>query len=217
MENIVGTLVSVQAGRPRKLDFEGKAWRSAIYKERVAGRVALTPTNIEGDRQANLKFHGGPDKAVCCFPAEHFDYWREALGRGTDFSFGAFGENFTLQGLTEDRVCIGDTFAVGSAVVQVSQPRQPCINLARKWDCAEMPATMIEAGHTGYYLRVLTPGEVGAGDALTLLKRPHPEMSITVANGILYDKAGGESARLALIALPELSEAWRQTLSRRRH
>lgn len=217
MVHLVGNLVSVQAGRPRKLEFEGKAWRSAIYKEAVTGRVALSPTNIEGDRQANLKFHGGPDKAICCFPTEHFAFWRAALGRGDEFGFGAFGENFTLQGMTEAQVCIGDAFAVGTAVVQVSQPRQPCINLARKWDSAEMPADMISADHTGYYMRVLTTGEVGAGDFLTLQERPHPEMTVTAANGILYRKHGGETARLALIALPELSDAWKQTLSRRTH
>lgn len=217
MQNIVGKLISVQAGKPRKMDFEGRQWRSAIYKEAVAGRIALDVINLEGDRQANLKYHGGPDKAVCCFPIEHFDFWRTALGRSEDFGFGAFGENFTLEGLTEDQVCIGDTFAVGTAVVQVTQPRQPCINLARKWDCADMPAQMIAAGHSGYYLRVLAPGEVGAGDVLTLQARPRPEMSIATANGICYRKEGGEAARLAFIALPELSEEWRQMLGRRKY
>lgn len=199
------------------MEFEGKAWRSAIYKETVTGRVTVNSTNIEGDKQANLKYHGGPDKAICCFPAEHFNFWRTELGRGEEFGFGAFGENFTLQGLTEDQVCIGDTFTVGTAVVQVTQPRQPCINLARKWDSAEMPARMIAAGHTGYYLRVLTPGEIGAGDPMTLQNRPHPEMTITKANGIIYRKEGGETARLALMILPELSEEWKNMLGRRRH
>lgn len=217
MQNPVGKLVSVQAGRPRKLEFEGKAWRSAIYKEALAGRIAVNPINIEGDKQANLKFHGGPDKAVCCFSAEHFDFWRTNLGRGDEFGFGAFGENFTLQGLTEKQVCIGDIFAVGTAIVQVTQPRQPCINLARKWDSTEMPAQMIALGHTGFYLRVLTPGDVEAGNAMTLQARPHPEISIATANEILYRKAGGETSRLALMALPELSEEWRQMLGRRRH
>jgi MOSC domain-containing protein YiiM len=217
MQNLVGTLLSLQAGRPRKMEFEGKAWRSAIYKETIAGRVALDPLNIAGDKQANLKFHGGPDKAVCCFPSEHFDFWREKLGRGEAFGFGAFGENFTLQGLTEQQVCIGDTFVVGSAVVQVTQPRQPCINLARKWESTQMPAEMIAAGHSGYYLRVLTPGDVAAGDSITLRDRPHPTMSVSTANDIMYRKAGGETSRLALMALPELSEEWREMLGRRRH
>jgi hypothetical protein len=119
VQNLVGTLISVQAGKPRKMEFEGKAWRSAIYKATLPGRVAVNLTNIEGDKQANLKYHGGPDKAICCFPAEHFEFWRTQLGRGEEFGFGAFGENFTLQDLTEDQVCIGDTFTVGTAVVQV--------------------------------------------------------------------------------------------------
>jgi MOSC domain-containing protein YiiM len=199
------------------MEIDGKPWRSAIYKAPVMGRVAVQPTNIEGDKQANLKYHGGPDKAICCFPIEHFPFWRLKLERGEEFGAGAFGENFTVEGLKEDQVCIGDTFTVGSAVVQVTQPRQPCINLARKWEFPEMPAEMIARGHSGYYLRVLTPGEVGAGDSLTLQARPHPEMTIARANEIVYQKTGGEEARLALMALPELSEEWRNMLSRRRH
>jgi len=218
MHNLVGTLVSVQAGKPRKMEFEGKAWRSAIYKETVAGRIAVNPINIEGDKQANLKYHGGPDKAICCFAAEHFGFWRDALGRTEEeFRFGAFGENFTLLGLTEDQVCIGDTFTVGTTTVQVTQPRIPCVNLARKWESTEMPAEMIARGHSGYYLRVLTPGEVGAGDSMTLQDRPHPAMTVAVANDIIYRKAGGETARLALIGVPELSEEWRRMLGRRGH
>lgn len=217
MPELAGTLLSVQTGKPRKMEIEGKAWRSAIYKAAVAGRVAVNPTNIEGDKQANLKYHGGPDKAICCFAAEHYPFWRTTLGLEEEFGFGAFGENFTLQGLQEDQVCIGDTFAVGSAVVQVTQPRQPCINLARKWDFTEMPARMIAAGHTGFYLRVLTPGEVGADDSMTLQARPHPDMTIAIANGICYRKEGGNDARLALIDLPELSEEWRGMLGRRKY
>ncbi len=217
MQSLVGTLVSVQAGKPKKREFEGKAWRSAIYKEAVPGRVLVNSTNIEGDKQANLKFHGGPDKAICCFPSEHFAYWRTTLGRGEEFGYGAFGENFTLQGLTEDQVCIGDTFTVGTTLVQVTQPRMPCINLARKWESPELPARMIAVGHSGYYLRVLTVGEVSAGDAMTLTERPYPEMTITQANDIVYRKAGGEAARLNLMEIPELSEEWRNMLGRRRH
>jgi len=215
MQNLMGTLLSVQAGKPRKREFEGKAWRSAIYKETVAGRIAVNLTNIAGDKQANLKYHGGPDKAICCFAAEHFDFWRNRLGRGAEFGCGAFGENFTLQGLTEDRVCIGDTFAVGTTVVQVTQPRIPCVNLARKWESAEMPAEMMARGHSGFYLRVLTPGDVGAGDSMTLQARPHATMTVALANDIIYRKVGGEPSRLALIAAPELSEEWRRMLGRR--
>lgn len=217
MSHPVGILLSIQAGKPRTMEFAGKVWRSAIYKAPVTGRVALNETNIEGDKQANRKYHGGPDKAICCFSAEHYPFWRETLSRGKEFGFGAFGENFTLEDLTEDLVCIGDTFTVGTAVVQVTQPRVPCVNLARKWESPELPERLIAARHSGFYLRVLTPGEVGAEDRMTLQSRPHPEMSIAIANDICFRKTGGEEARLALVAVPELSEEWRRMLSKRQY
>ncbi len=214
MEHVAGRLASVQVGWPRNLESHGKEWRSAIFKEEIEGRILLGSTNLEGDRQANLRFHGGPDKAVCCFPAEHFEFWRDRLGREGEFRHGAFGENFTLENLTEAQVCIGDTFTVGSAVVQVTQPRQPCINLARKWDSEEMPEKMIATGHTGYYLRVLTAGEIGAGDECLLTARPNPAFTVAAANDILYRKVGGENARLSLRDLPELSAEWKRVLGR---
>lgn len=208
-------LVSLQVGTPRRMDWQGKPWRSAIYKAPVRERLFLGETNLAGDRQANTLYHGGPDKAVCCFASEHYPYWREALGVGEAFGYGAFGENFTLAGLTEEAVCIGDVFAVGMARVQVSQPRQPCVNLARKWACEAMPERMIKRGQTGFYLRVLQPGEVGVGDMLTLLERPYPHVSITTANAARYTHAGGADMEALLAALPALSESWRRTFRQR--
>ncbi len=211
----MGRLVSVQVGKPRNLETDGKEWRSAIFKQTAEGRVALEETNLAGDKQANLRFHGGPEKAVCCFPSEHFDFWRNRLGLGAAFGYGAFGENFTLRDVTETNVCIGDTFTVGTTIVQVTQPRQPCINLARKWHCPTMPNEMIEAGHTGFYLRVLQVGDVGMGDEMTLTARPNPDFTVAAANGVVYRKEGGETRRHALMELPELSAEWKRILSRR--
>src|SRR5581483_8373041 len=104
-------LLSVQVGRPRTMEWEGQTWTSDIYKAPVSERLFLDRTNLNGDKQANTRHHGGPDKAVCCFSIEHYPFWREELGRGEDFTFGAFGENFTLAGMTEERVCIGDVYA----------------------------------------------------------------------------------------------------------
>ena len=209
MSEITRQLVSLQVGQPQSLETDGAKWRSAIYKSPVVGRVFLDQTNLSGDRQANLKYHGGPDKAVCAFPSEHFSRWRAELGLGEEFGYGAFGENFTLSGMDETSVCIGDIYAVGAAKAQVSQPRQPCVKLARKWNYPSFPERLIETGHTGYYLRVLEPGEVGAGDSVTLLERPHPEITIEFTNAAKYRKVGGiERARL-LAHLPELAEAWR--------
>lgn len=197
------------------MDWQGQPWRSAIYKNPVSERLFLAPTNLAGDRQANTRYHGGPDKAVCCFAVEHYPYWRETLKVGESFAYGAFGENFTLVGLTEDQVCIGDIYAVGTTRVQVSQPRQPCVNLARKWRCKDMPQRMIDLGHTGFYLRVLETGEVGAGDMLALLERPHSQLSITAINNAFYHHPGGADMDAVLAALPELSEVMRNYFRRR--
>ena len=188
-------LISLQVGQPQALETDGAKWRSAIYKAPVAERLFLGETNLTGDRQANLKFHGGPDKAVCAFPAEHFPLWQAETGAGETFGYGAFGENFTLTGMVESQVCIGDIYAVGTAKVQVSQPRQPCVNLARKWNYPPFPERLIEAGQTGYYLRVIEPGEVGAGDPVALLERPHPEITIEFTNAAKYRKEGGMETR----------------------
>ncbi len=208
-------LLSLQTGKPSTQTFHGKAWTSAIYKAPVLGRLALSFANVDGDAQANLKFHGGPDKAVCAFPAEHYPFWRAELKQNAEtFGYGAFGENFTITGLPEATVCIGDVYAVGSARVQASQPRQPCVNLARKWDFQALPARMQEVGHTGYYLRVLQAGEVGAGDTLTLLERPYPEFSVQVLNRAMYQDEGGAALYEKLAGLPELAISARRIFRR---
>ncbi|HZO90396.1 MAG TPA: MOSC domain-containing protein [Chthonomonadaceae bacterium] len=208
-------LLSVQVGRPRTMEWEGQTWTSDIYKAPVSERLFLDRTNLNGDKQANTRHHGGPDKAVCCFSIEHYPFWREELGRGEDFTFGAFGENFTLAGMTEERVCIGDVYAVGTARVQVSQPRQPCINLARKWGHEEMPRRMQQLGHSGFYLRVLQTGEVGTGDAFALLERPNPQITVAVVNAAIYNKAGGPEMAKRLATLSELARSCRWIFVRR--
>ena len=211
----LGRLAALHVGLPRTHTFEGRPWRSAIAKCSVATRLWLSEVNLAGDRQANTRFHGGPDKAVCCFALEHYPFWRAELAFGEALAPGAFGENFTLQGLLEEEVCIGDAFQVGSAVVQVSQPRQPCINLARRWDRPRMPARMVEVGHTGFYLRVLQPGEVGAGDAMLLSGRCRPDISVAFANDAMHQRAGGADRAALLADLPELSDDWRSVFRRR--
>lgn len=208
-------LVSLQVGTPRKLDFHGKAWESAIFKAPVEVRVPLARTNLDGDRQYNLKFHGGPDKAVCCFSSEHYPYWQTDFGMGDTFTYGAFGENFTVAGLSETEACIGDVYAVGTAKVQVSQPRQPCINVARKWDRKDMPERMVELGHTGYYLRVTETGEVGAGDELRLLERPCPDTTIHLLNRAMYQDESTPEQDEYLARLPLLAASGRRIFQRR--
>ena len=208
-------LVSLQVGTPRKLDFHGKAWESAIFKAPVEVRLSLARANLDGDRQYNLKFHGGPDKAVCCFSSEHYPYWQADFGMGEPFTYGAFGENFTVSNLPETEACIGDIYAVGTAKVQVSQPRQPCVNVARKWDRKDMPERMMALGHTGYYLRVTHTGEVGAGDELRLLERPCPGVTVHLLNRAMYQNESTPEQDEYLARLPLLAASGRRIFQRR--
>ena len=214
-ENLAGRIVSLQVGRPEtRVSPQGKDWRTAIHKTPVAGRVRLGAENLDGDYQANRKYHGGPDKAVCAYSAEHYPDWRELLAP-VPMPFGAFGENVTVENMTEDLVCIGDVFTVGTARVQVSQPRQPCANVSKRWDRSDLPRRMEETGRTGFYLRVLEPGDVGAGDVLALAERPHAGWTLARANTLMYDDAADRAETEALRALALLSAEWKRILGRK--
>ena len=213
-DRLAGRIVSLQVGRPRAVVLEtGRVWDSAIVKEAVAGRIALRRTNLDGDEQADKRHHGGPDKAVCCYAAEHYPQWRDLLG--LPMGHGAFGENFTLEGLTEGRVCLGDIFRAGSALVQVRQPRQPCANISRRWQRPDLPRRLEETGRTGFYLRVLREGEVGAGDVLTLQERPHPGWTLLRANALMYAPETDREQTAALWELAALSAEWKRILGRK--
>lgn len=210
-------VLSIQVGLPQERGRDGaddpmdRPWTSAIFKEAVTGPVWLGRTNLEGDRQADRKNHGGPDKAVLLYAASHYPAWRQELGLEA-FPFGAFGENFTVAGLTEETVCIGDVLAVGGAVVQVSQPRQPCWKLAFRWRIKDLTARVERTGRTGWYARVLQEGPVRPGDALTLLERPHPAWTAARATAVMRAKGRDPEATAALASLPALAEAWRAAL-----
>lgn len=214
-------LVSLQIGRPAEhtsivKDGKDAEWVSSIWREAVSGRVHLGRADLAGNAQADLKNHGGLDKAVCCYSAEHYPLWRSQLNMAeTDFAYGAFGENFTLTGLTEDAVCLGDIYTVGPATVQISQPRMPCWKVGRRWERPDLPREMTETGHTGFYLRVLEEGEVGAGDTLTLTERPLPDYTVARLNDALYVHKNDPVQDGDLARLPLLAEAWRRTFRRR--
>ncbi len=214
-------ILSLQVGRPAEhvselKDGQESAWVSSIWKTPTLARVRLEREDLDGNAQADLKNHGGPDKAVCCYAAEHYPDWRTALDTSeADFPHGAFGENWTLSGMTEDSVCIGDTYAVGTARVQVSQPRMPCWKLGRRWERPALPLEVSGSGRTGYYLRVLEPGEVGAGDMVILIERQTPLWTVASVNRAMYvDKDDAELAE-TLSRLPLLAEAWRRPFRRR--
>lgn len=214
-------LLSLQLGRPSESvshlsDGKEADWVSSIWRTPVLNRVHLGRTDLEGNAQADLKNHGGPDKAVCCYSVEHYPGWRSLLNlTEEEFGCGAFGENFTVTDLTEDAVCLGDIYTLGTATVQVSQPRMPCWKVGRRWERPDLPGEMTKTGRTGFYLRVLTEGEVGAGETLTLRERPLPEWTVARLNTALYLDKNNAEADQYLSRLPLLAEAWRRTFRRR--
>ena len=201
-------LVSVNVGLPREVTWKGNPVTTAIFKEPVRGRILLRTLNLEGDRQADLSVHGGADKAVYVYPAEHYDYWRSELP-GRDLPWGSFGENFTTTGILEDAVHIGDRFCIGSAEVVVTQPRLPCYKLGIKFGQADMVKRFSNSRRTGFYVAVRKDGEVGAGDAIQLLGRDERQITVAdVTRLYLRDDEDREKMRRAL-QVEALPEGWR--------
>ena len=213
----VSTISSISVGHPESRGIEGAAewfqqpWTTAIYKRKATGPVRVGVLGLSGDGQADATHHGGPDKAICVYSGDHYAAWRATLGLG-DFVDGAFGENVTVRAQAEGDVCIGDTWSVGTVLVQISQPRQPCWKLAQKWRIKDLTAQTVANGWTGWYVRVLREGIIATGDALTLVERPHPAWTVAAANAVMH-KGAGDAAALA--ALLQLSSSWRQTLAAR--
>jgi MOSC domain-containing protein YiiM len=212
-------IVSIQVGRPRELDAGGSGradgpWTSAIFKAPVDGRVPVGTLGLDGDAQADPINHGGPDKAVCAYSADHYDGWRDVLSAGP-LEPGAFGENLTVAGLSERDVCIGDIWAVGDAVLQISQPRQPCWKLGRKWRLEQLPRLVLESGRTGWYFRVVRRGSLWSGASLTLQERLAPSWTIAAANDVMHGKPFNPARGRELMGLERLSSAWKDSLRRK--
>jgi MOSC domain-containing protein YiiM len=213
-------LISIQVGLPRDLGFAGsldafeKPWTTGIFKEPVRGAVWVGKMGLAGDGQADLTVHGGIDKAVCSYCGDHYENWRRSPEL-TTMEPGAFGENFTIAGLAEPDVCIGDVWVGGDVVLQVSQPRQPCWKLARKWGIKEFADRVITSGRTGWYFRVLTEGSISCGIALTLRERSSPEWTVSAANRVMHGRPFDREGSARLAAVPTLSASWKATLSRR--
>lgn len=204
-------IVSVSLGRIAP--FRGADEPSAIDKHPVTGPVAVTYLGLAGDEQADPVHHGGPDKALHHYPREHYAHWRAFLG---DHSLllgeAAMGENLATLGLEEEAVCLGDRFRLGSALVEISQGRQPCWKLGHRFGDPRVTAEVVRTGKSGWYYRVIEAGTVAAGDQLSLLDRPLPDWSVARVFALLV--GGGHRADRAAVAELErktvLAEAWRQ-------
>jgi MOSC domain-containing protein YiiM len=211
---------SIQIGKPLSygsadaVDPHDRAWTTGFFKTPIEGPVFAGTTNLEGDGQADLENHGGVDKAMLAYSADHYPKWRRELGM-PDMPHGAFGENLTIAGLTEELVCIGDIFGIEGARFEVSQPRQPCWKLARRWRMHELLGMVIRNGRSGWYLRVLESGLIEKEMPVTLLEHPNPEWSIARANGILHHYKTDLALTRQLAAVPRLADSWAEELRER--
>lgn len=217
----MANLISIQIGEPEfypanaQSSLASKPWLTGFFKTPVTGSVQIGPTGIQGDGQADLISHGGEDKAICAYPSEHFEYWNTFLDHTDEkVHAGGFGENFTTAGLHEDDICIGDQFRVGTVIVEVSQPRQPCWKLARRWDRKSMTPEVQRTGKTGWYFRVIEPGQAAAGMPLEKLDSTSSDWTITAANQIMHGSPSPEQIK-QFVSLPTLSSDWRNNLSAR--
>jgi MOSC domain-containing protein YiiM len=204
-------LVSVNVALPRLLAWAGATFKTGIFKNPVEGRVQLRTTNLDGDRQADLSVHGGPNKAVYGYPSEHYPAWSAELPALPEFArtWGAFGENFTTEGLLETDVSVGDRYRVGSAVVKVTTPRLPCYKLAAKFQSDDMIERFLRSGRCGFYFAVVQEGEVGAGDEFELLGREDPTLTIAEVNSLYTSKSPNRESLQRSIEVKTLPEGWR--------
>jgi MOSC domain-containing protein YiiM len=200
-------VISANVGQPREVKFRDGSVLTGIFKQPVAGRVAVHELNLAGDRQADLTVHGGRDKAIYCYPVEHYPYWAAELP-GTDLPHGMFGENLTTEGLDETTVHIGDQFRIGSAVLQVTQPRTPCYKLGIKFGRADMVEKFWSSRRSGFYFSVIEEGELGAGDVIERIAVGPGEVGIAevlqLAGGVEPDRA-----QLERVLQSPLPDAWK--------
>lgn len=206
-------ILSVNAGRPSELSHGGRTVTSGIVKSPVAGRVAVGPTGLDGDGQADLSVHGGPDKAVYAYPVEHYAHWEVELRRD-DLAPGRFGENLTVEGLLEDEVAIGDVLRADDALLEVSQPRVPCFKLGMRMGDPGFLKPFLRSGRVGFYLRVLEPGSLAAGDGLRVERPAEGSMSVRAVAALLHDDADAEDLERGA-ALAGLPLGWREMFARR--
>lgn len=208
------SVLSLHAGGIRAFGPQGQP--SAIAKEAVSDLREISLLGLEGDAQADLQHHGGRDKALHHYPREHYPAWLNELpGLAASLVPGGFGENLSTRGLTEETVCLGDIFTLGSAVVQVSQGRKPCWKLNTRFGLEDMARRVQDTGRTGWYYRVLEKGNVAPGEPLTLVERPCPKWSLARLWRVLNQVPADRAALEELAGLEELAANWRETARKR--
>lgn len=201
-------VVSVNVGLPREVAWHGRVVRTSIWKEPVEGSVHASTLNLEGDRQSDLSVHGGPEKAVYAYPAEHYEYWRREL-QLPDLARGAFGENLTIEGLLESQLHIGDRLRVGAAEFQVTQPRVPCFKLGVRFDRDDMVKRFLHSGRSGFYLAVVREGDIAAGQAIEILARDAHGVTVAEVATLYARESDDPDLMRRVIAIPALPEGWK--------
>jgi MOSC domain-containing protein YiiM len=206
-------IISLNVGLPMNIKYEGQIVQSAITKQPISGSIYLTKINFKGDKQADLVNHGGVDKAVCAYSYNHYSYWEKELD--LQLSVPSFGENLTIEDLIEEQIHIGDIFQLGEAVLQVTQPRQPCYKLATKLGQPDMVLKVRNTGYSGYYFKVLEEGNVSVSDRLTLVNEDPCKISISEVNNILYHDTRNMDRVKEILQVEALAGSLRERLQGR--
>src|ERR1700740_1524579 len=203
-------LLSVNVGLPRDVIWNGKTVRTAIWKSPVAGRQLVRKLNVVGDAQAALACHGGEQRAVFVYQMDAYQYWERFLGR-KDFTFGQFGENFTVERLLDCEVCVGDRYRIGDAIFEVTQPRVTCYRVGIRMDEPRMAALLVEHHRPGFYFRVLQEGEVGAGDEIVKVADGPERLTIAARDALLYLPEPAKEVIERALRIPALSPGWKSS------
>src|SRR5580693_8499795 len=203
-------LLSVNVGLPRDVTWKGKTVRTAIWKSPVTGRRMVRKLDIDGDAQADLAGHGGEQRAVFVYQMDSYHYWERFLGRN-DFTFGQFGENFTVEQLPDSEICIGDRYRIGDAILEVTQPRVTCYRVGIRMNEPRMPALLVAHHRPGFYFRVLQQGEVGAGDDIVKIADGPERMSVAEVDALLYLPGQTSEQLQRVLRIPALSKGWQSS------
>ena len=207
-------ILSVNVGRPREVRWQGQSVRTSIWKSPVAHRVHLARHNLAGDEQSDLTVHGGPNKAVYAYSKEHYAFWRREFPL-MELAPGTFGENLTTEGLLEQDARVGDVFRIGTAELEVRQPRLPCYKLGIRFDREDMVKRFMKSGRSGIYFSVVREGELGAGDRLERLSRPDHDVTIGDLASLFTSNRGNVGLLLRAREVPTLTNFWREEIARR--
>jgi MOSC domain-containing protein YiiM len=207
-------VVAISVGGPREIEWRGRRVRTSIFKTPVSRRVAVRRDNVEGDLQADLSVHGGPEKAVYAYPAEHYPFWRSELP-DEDLPWGSFGENLTTDGLLESDVRIGDRYRVGTAELVVTQPRMPCYKLGIRFGRPDIVKRFLQSGRSGFYLAVEREGDAGAGDAIDLVARDGRGLTVADVVALYATDAANQELLARATEHPSLPAAWRDYFRQR--